>query len=362
MDQNANLQRIRSEISRLDREILALLNRRASLSLEVGSIKSTSQDSVFKPFREQEVLDGLVQENSGPLPEDHLRNIYREIFSSSRSLQQPQTAVYLGPEGTFSYFAGVEYLGHSVEFSPKDNLEDVFRAVDMREAELGVIPLENSMQGSVGQSLDMFLKFEVFIHAEIFCRISHFLLSRETDISRVQRIYSHPLALQQCSGWVKANLPGVEVIPDESTARAASRAAREEGVAAIGHKKLTKFFELNVISNSIEDLPDNWTRFLVISAHPPEAGNRDKTSLLFTVLDKPGSLVSALNVLSKERINMRKLESRPLRAEKWRYVFFVDVECDLTAQEYGNVLEELSENCYYLRVLGSYPNGPRIMA
>ncbi len=362
MDQEQDLKRIRSEISRLDQEILELLNRRAGLSLEVGSIKSQSRDNVFKPFREKEVLNGLAQKNSGPLPEEHLRSIYREIFSSSRSLQQPQKVVYLGPEGTFSYFAGVEYLGHSARFTPKNSLEDVFRGVDTREAELGIIPLENSMQGSVGQSLDMFLKFEVFIHAEVFCRISHFLLSRETDLEAIKKIYSHPLALQQCSTWLHSNLPGVEVIPDESTARAASRAASEAGAAAVGHQKLTKFYELNVLGNSIEDLPDNWTRFLIISAHPPEAGNREKTSLLFSVLDRPGSLVSALQVLSVKGINMRKLESRPLRAEKWRYVFFADVECDLTAQDYASVLKDLEDNCYYMRVLGSYPHGPQILA
>ncbi len=362
MEQETTLQRIREEISRLDQEILGLLNRRAGLSLEVGDIKSRSRDNVFKPFREKEILNGLARNNPGPLPEGHLRNIYREIFSSSRSLQQPQKVVYLGPEGTFSYFAGVEYLGHSADFTPRNSLEDVFRAVSLREAELGIIPLENSMQGSVGQSLDMFLKFEVYIHAEVFFRISHFLLSLETDLSRIKKIYSHPQALQQCSGWLRANLPGVSVVPEESTASAAARAASEKGTAAVGHKKLIKFFELNVLGNHIEDIPDNWTRFLIISAYPPETGNREKTSLLFTVVDKPGSLVSALKVLSVKGINMRKLESRPLRAEKWRYVFFADVECDLTAREYASVLQELEENCHFMRILGSYPHGPQITA
>jgi len=361
MEQDERLKNIRTEISSLDEQILKLLNRRAGLSLKVGGIKSRSRDNVFKPFREKEILNGLASKNDGPLPENHLRNIYREIFSSSRSLQQPQKVVYLGPEGTFSFFAGVEYLGHSADFTPRDSLEDVFRAVDMLEAELGVIPLENSMQGSVGQSLDMFLKFEVFIHAEVYLRISHFLLSRESELFRIKKIYSHPQALQQCAGWLRANLPGVEVIPDESTAAAAARAAQEKGTAVVGHKKLTRFYELNVLGSYIEDLPDNWTRFLVISSHPPEAGNREKTSLLFTVVDKPGSLVSALQVLSGKGINMRKLESRPMRAEKWRYVFFADVECDLTAQEYTSVLSELEESCHFLRILGSYPHGPQIM-
>jgi len=362
MDQEQNLKDIRDQISTIDEGILDLLNRRASLSLQVGEIKSRSRDSVFKPFREKEVMNALAGKNKGPLPEEHLRAVYREIFSSSRSLQQKQRVVYLGPEGTFSFFAGVEYLGQSVDFFPKNSLEDVFRAVDNKEAELGIIPLENSLQGSVGQSLDLFLKFEVFIHAEVFCRISHALLTNEKKLSDIKKVYSHPQALQQCSIWLRTNLPGVPVIPDESTASAARRAAGEKGAAALGHKKLAGIFHLSVIEQGLEDVPDNWTRFLVIGASLPETGNREKTSLLFTVMDKPGSLVTALNVLSRKGINMKKLESRPMRVEKWRYVFFTDVECDLTSEEYKDVLRELGQSCHFLRILGSYPHGPQITA
>ncbi|WP_028575728.1 prephenate dehydratase [Desulfonatronovibrio hydrogenovorans] len=362
MDQEQSLKEIRTRISNLDEKILQLLNRRAALSLQVGQIKSQARDSIFKPFREKEVLNGLAGKNQGPLPDEHLRAIYREIFSSSRSLQQKQRVAYLGPEGTFSYFAGVEYLGQSADFFPKDNLEDVFRAVDAREAELGIIPLENSLQGSVGQSLDLFLKFEVFIHAEIFCRISHALLSRESDLAAINKVYSHPQALQQCSIWLRANLPGIPVIPDESTAQAARRAAKEKGAAALGHRDLARIFHLNLLEQGLEDTPDNWTRFLVISSLPPETGNKEKTSLLFTVTDKPGSLVTALQVLSRKGINMKKLESRPMRLEKWRYVFFTDVECDLTSEEYREVLTELESSCHFLRILGSYPHGPQIGA
>ncbi len=362
MDQEHNLMDIREQISTIDEGILDLLNRRAALSLRVGEIKSRSQDIIFKPFREKEVMNGLAQKNKGPLPEEHLRAVYREIFSSSRSLQQKQRVVYLGPEGTFSYFAGVEYLGQSADFFSRNSLEDVFRAVDNQEAELGIIPLENSLQGSVGQSLDLFLKFEVFIHAEVFCRISHALLTQEKKLSDIKKVYSHPQALQQCSVWLKTNLPGISIIPDESTASAAGRAAGERGSAALGHKKLAGIFHLRVIEQGLEDVPDNWTRFLIIGSAPPETGNREKTSLLFTVMDKPGSLVTALNVLSRQGINMKKLESRPMRVEKWRYVFFTDVECDLTSEEYSDVLREMGESCHFLRILGSYPHGPQITA
>ena len=355
-----DLKELRKKINELDRELLRLLNERASLSIAVGRLKSRSNDIVFKPFREKEVLQKLLEQNQGPLPDDHLKAIYREILSSSRRLQKPQTVVYLGPEGTFSYFAGVEYLGHSADFIPENNLEDVFKSVARKKAELGIIPLENSLQGSVGQSLDLFLRFDLYIHAEIFCKISHSLLSQEDNLNNIERVYSHPQALQQCAGWLNVHLPHVAVIPEESTARAARRVEEEPKSAAIGHKKLAEMFNLNVLASGIEDLPDNWTRFLIISAAPPETGNHDKTSIVFTLPDRPGALVHVLQVLAKQGINMKKLESRPFKMEKWKYVFFVDVECDLTTDEYKDMLRELQDKCHTLRILGSYPRGEYI--
>lgn len=366
VDVQTRMFQVRTEIDRLDQDILALLNQRASLSLEVGRIKADSQDIVFKPFREKEVLDNLVRSSSGPLPPDHLRAVYREIFSSSRSLQRPQKAAYLGPEGTFSYFAGVDFLGHSVEFMPMPDIMSVFRAVSSRETELGILPLENSLQGTVGQSLDHFLKFEVYIQSEIFCRISHSIFGKVDRLSEIETVYSHPQPLAQCSGWLRSNLPQAKIVPVESTASAARRVAEEADpgsrAAAIGHKALAEKLGLNVLATGIEDLPDNWTRFVVVGLSPtglsPDKGAKDKTSMLFTLPDKPGSLVSVLTILAKEGINMKKLESRPLRGEKWKYVFFVDVECDLNEEQYKKVLDLLAHNCHTLRILGSYPSGP----
>jgi chorismate mutase / prephenate dehydratase len=352
------LPEIRKEIDRVDTDLLELLNRRASLSLEVGRIKEGARECVFKPFREKEVLGKLLETNAGPLPREHLQAIYREILSSSRRLQQPQRVVYLGPEGTFSYFAGVQYLGHSADFVPQKNLREVFQTVASGEAELGVIPLENSLQGSVGQSLDMFLRFDVHIQAEIFCKISHCLLSREDSMADVRVVYSHPQALEQCAGWIATHLTEATIVPVESTAAAARRVADEPGSAAIGHWKLGEMLGLNILSRRIEDLPDNWTRFLIIGSSPQAGGNQDKTSLLFTLPDRAGALVNVLQILARRGINMKKLESRPLRAEKWKYVFFVDVECDLSREEHHELLGELAENCHTLRNLGSYPSGP----
>lgn len=352
------LARLRAEIDGLDASLLKILNARAACSIEVGRIKAGSKDQIFKPSREKALLEKLIIENEGPLPEKHLRAIYREILSSSRRLQRPQRVAYLGPEGTFSYFAGVEFLGHNADFIAKPGLEDVFRAVNDGDVELGIIPLENSLQGTVGQSLDLFLAYPAFIQSELFCKISHSVLGNAKSLSEVVTVYSHPQPLAQCSRWISLNMPEARIIPTESTARAASRAAREEGAVAIGHKGLAQLFSLDILATGIEDLADNWTRFVVIGAGHGTAEGNDRTSLLFTLPDKPGSLVTVLDTLAERGINMKKLESRPMRGEKWKYVFFVDVECDLQTQDYADVLKTLKEQCHTLRLLGSYPAGP----
>lgn len=354
------IEELRSEIDAIDADILALLNRRAACSLDVGRVKADARDLIFKPFREKEVMASLVEASAGPLPEEHLRAIYREIFSSSRRLQRPQQVAYLGPEGTFSYFAGVEFLGHSVDFLPKPGLAEVFEAVSLGETELGIVPLENSLHGTVGQSLDLFLRHEVFILSELFCKISHNVLSLAGRLADVKAVYSHPQPLAQCERWLRNNLPSATLVPVESTAAAALRVSENPEAAAIGHKSLAAMFGLNVLARGVEDLPDNWTRFVVIGRAPATEGSRDKTSMLFTLPDKPGSLVSVLSVIARSGINMKKLESRPLRGEKWKYVFFVDLECDLGLTEYARALDDVAASCHTMRILGSYPAGPSL--
>jgi chorismate mutase/prephenate dehydratase len=356
--EHTNLEQVRDEINQVDDELVHLLSKRAQLSISVGRFKESGQESVFKPFREKDVLDRIVAANPGPLPAEHLQAIYREILSSSRSLQRPQRVVYLGPEGTFSYYAGLHYLGRASSFTPCPGLEEVFRSVRSRRAELGIIPLENSLQGSVGQSLDLFLRYEVFIQAEIFCRISHSLLSTQRDLADIQVVYSHPQALQQCTAWLNSHIPQAQIVPMPSTAAAAERVQTESGAAAIAHPGLARSLRLKVLGTGIEDLPENWTRFLIIGPDHPPQGNRDKTSLVFTLPDRPGSLAAVLNLMAREGVNMKKLESRPSRGERWQYVFFADVECDLSGQEYSRLMQDMEQACHSLRVLGSYPNGP----
>ena len=349
---------LRKRIDGIDEQLLDLLNQRAQVSLEVGRLKAGSKDPIFKPLREKMVITRLVALNPGPLPERHLTSIYREIMSSSRRLQRPERVVYLGPEGTFSYFAGIEHLGHSAELTPKPNMEDIFRAVADGQAELGIVPLENSLQGTVGQSLDLFMRYPVYIQAEIASRISLALLSKVTKISEVTRVYSHPKALGQCGEWLQANLPDAPRLPMTSTAAAARLAAESsDGAAVLGNIRLGDMFGLGVLAEHLEDLPDNWTRFLIIGPAPSREKHRDKTTLLFTTPDRPGALARVLTAFAARGVNMTKLESRPFRGERWKYMFFADLDCDLADESFADLVDELGKLCLTLRVLGSYPAG-----
>lgn len=353
-----NLNHLREEIDILDGEILELLNKRAAASLSVGKLKAGSADQIFKPFREQEVLRGLTARNPGPLPSEHLEGIYREIISSSRRLQRPERVVYLGPEGTFSYFAGLEHMGRQADLVPKNNFEDIFVAVSKGEADLGIIPLENSLAGTVGQNVDLFMRYPVYIQDELYSRISHSLITKGAGLDQIKIVYSHIKVLEQCAGWLRNNLPDVKLEAVDSTAKAASIVAEgDDSCAALGNIKLANIFGLHVVSEAVEDFPDNWTRFLIIGPKPGIEGRRDKTTILFTTPDQPGALVGVLNVLSGKDINMTKLESRPFLGEKWKYMFFVDLQGNLSTDEYESIIDELRSRCLTFKILGSYPSG-----
>lgn len=358
MEQNdiPDLGDLRENIDAIDKQIVELLNKRAEQSLGVGRYKAAKGESIYKPFREQEVLNKIADSSPGPLPDKHLRTIYREIMSSSRHLQRPERVVYLGPEGTFSYFAAIEHMGSSAQLTPKKNFEEIFKAVAEEGAELGVIPLENSIEGTVGQVVDLFMKYKVYIQAEVYSRISHNLISNADRIEDVEVIYSHPQPLGQCREWLKANLRDVPTIPMESTAEAAEVVAGKKAAAVVGHQKLADIYGMNILADSIEDMPDNWTRFLIIGSSPSKEDRRDKTTLLITLPDRPGALARVLTTLAHQSINMTKLESRPFKGEKWKYVFFIDLECDFGGDKYEDVLEDVRSQCHTLRVLGSYPS------
>jgi chorismate mutase/prephenate dehydratase len=370
---------LRSAIDKIDTELLALLNRRASYSLEVGRIKSSTGLPVLRPARERALLDKLIADNPGPLPEEHLLAIYSEILSSSRALQRPMRVAFLGPEGTFSNIACLEYFGSGFTYVPKPHLADIFEAVEKDDCALGIVPLENSVNGSVGQTLDLFAKSGVFVLAEWFSRIRLCLMSCESSLQDIRVVYSHAQPLGQCSAWLRGNLENAKQVSLESTALSAQRVAGrgaawevngestgEVGSAVIGHAGLAERFGLNVLATGIEDLSDNWTRFFVIGPKldkkPDNDSGANKSSIVFTIANKPGSLQQVLNILSSSGINMSKLESRPLHGELWNYIFFADLDCDITAPEHVSALTQMHEYCLHIRVLGVYPQGRRIHA
>lgn len=361
------LAELRRQIDDVDARLLELLNRRAGLSLAVGQAKRQVSGKVFDPAREARLLEGLAERNQGPLKTEHIISIWRAVLSASRSLQKPCTVAYLGPEGTFSYFAAMDFLGESMTFVPCRDFNEIFRGVSLGRFDAGVIPLENSIHGTIAQSFDLFSQYEVNIQAEFFSRISNSLLSREKELEKINTVYSHAQPLGQCASWLRAHLPGARLVSVESTAAAAWKASREDGAAAIGHRSMAEKLNMSSLADDIQDDTANWTRFVLVRAGEIPAGSRHeaesekfKSSLLFTVKNRAGTLSDVLNVFSAHKVNMTKLESRPLKGKCWDYVFFADVECDLAAAARADLISDLAACCTSLRVLGCYPEGPRL--
>lgn len=351
---------LRARIDDADRQLLALLNHRARLSLEVGRVKARAGLPVYRPRREEALLQRLADANTGPLRDEHLLAVYREILSASRDLQRTLHVAYLGPEGTFSSVACLEYFGHSIAAEPKPGLDGVFQAVARRECEFGIVPLENSVYGTVGDTLDLFAIHDVHIVAEWTSRIRLSLLSKETSLADVGTVYSHSQPLGQCAAWLRAHVPSASQVSVESTASAAGRASREKGAAAVGHAALAERLDLSILAAGIEDQADNKTRFFVIGPGPykGEGKSAEKSSIVFALADKPGSLAAALGILAAAGLNMSKLESRPMRGEQWKYLFFADLDSDITASP--DVLRAMREHCLRIRVLGAYAASPEL--
>ena len=357
---DARLQRLRETIDAVDADLLALLNQRAAASLEVGRLKAETDAPVFRPGREEALLGRLLAANAGPLQEEHIRSIYREILSASRAMQCPLRVAFLGPEGTFSHMACLEHFSAGVTCVPMPHLADIFEAVEKRACELGVVPLENAVHGTVVQSLDLFAAHEVFVQAEWISRIHLSLMSRAASLAGIHAVYSHAQPLGQCAAWLRLNLPHARQVSLESTAAAAHMAAREEDSAAVAHAGLAESLGLTVLASHIDDIPDNSTRFFVIGPSSAVEPGADKSSLLFAVADKPGSLATVLHILAGAGINLSKLESRPMRGGLWKYLFFADLDCDITAGENAPALQAMRACCLRLRVLGVYPAARRL--
>ncbi len=352
-----SLDEIRKRIDTIDKQLLDLLSQRADLVHEVGLIKKRDNLQIYAPDREEALLRKLVEMNEGRLPEKSIRSIYREIMSAALALEEDLKIAYLGPEGTWTHQAAIKKFGHSVNYTPHASFADVFDDVARRRTDYGVVPIENSTEGAVSHTLDLFVDSPLRICAQILLRIDNNLLAA---ISReeVRTLYSHPQVFGQCKNWILRNLPDADLVEVSSTTKAAHLAHENasEGAAALGGRLAAELAGLEVLDEAIQDRATNTTRFLVIGEKTcPPTGN-DRTSILFSVHDRPGSLVAALKAFDSFEINMSKIESRPSKQKDWEYIFYVDLAGHCENEQVSSALEELAKHCSLVKLLGSYPD------
>lgn len=351
------LDRLRRDLKVTDRKIVRLLNERALLSMKIGRDKAKKGLDVFDACQEAKLFAYLKQVNEGMLPEKYLKAIFREIISASRALQKPVTVAFLGPHATFSHLAAQSYFGTSTSFVPQATIFHVFDEVEKGRVQWGVVPVENSLEGSVNLTLDQLMSSPLKIRAEIFLRISHCLLAPGKRIDRVRRVYSVPQVLAQCQGWLRTNLPRCTFAESESTAAAARSVGKDKDGAAIGSRLAAATYGLNILSEAIEDNPSNTTRFLVMGEGETKMTGMDKTSVIFGTPHVPGALYHALEPFVERRINLMKIESYPLKERLWEYLFFVDFSGHVDDPGIKKSMKALRRKTNFLKILGSYPRG-----
>ncbi len=354
-----DLSRIRERINDLDAEIQKRIAERAKLAQEVGRAKSDGAGTAefYRPEREAEVLRAVLERNRGPLTDEEMVRLFREIMSACLSQQEPLKVGYLGPEGTFSHQAVLKHFGHSARALPMGTLDEVFGAVEAADADFGVVPIENSSAGVVTHTLDLFLGSPLKICGEVQMRIQQHLMGKMGRLDEIRRVSAHPQSLAQCGAWLRQHLPEVELLPASSNAEGARRARDEVGTAAIAPQAAAKIYELEILYDSIEDESDNTTRFLVTGRKILEPSGEDRTTLLISgaETDQSGSLYSMLAPLAKHGVNLTRIESRPSRQRPWHYVFFLDLDGHARDANLVQALGELEAQSELFRVLGSYP-------
>jgi chorismate mutase / prephenate dehydratase len=352
-----DLTEVRQQIDGIDREIQSLIAERALWARQVGKAKGKLAAAVdyYRPEREAQVLRRVVDRNDGPLADDVLVRLFREIMSACLAQQEPLKIGYLGPEGTFSQQAVHKHFGHSAKGLPLASVEEVFDEVAAGHADFGVVPVENSGQGTIQSTLDMFLSSPLKICGEVELRVHQYLLSRTGHLDDIERVYSHGLSLAQCRGWLRQHLPKAEKLAVASNAEAARRARNADDAAAIAGENAAHVYGLKIVAGPIEDRPDNTTRFLVIGrALFPPSGN-DRTSLMVFVRDQPGALYKVLEPLARRGVSMNRIESRPAHSGLWQYAFFIDVGGHVDESPLRDALADIADFASNVTVLGSYP-------
>jgi chorismate mutase / prephenate dehydratase len=350
-----SIESLRGRIDEINQKLLNLVSMRASLATEIGRLKHSEGDSVYHPAREREVLEKMIAENPGPLTAEQVRRIFTEVISACRALEHPLRVAFLGPEHTYSHDAARERFGASAEFVPQTSIGAVFQAVESGHSDLGVVPVENSTDGSITLTLDLLIDTPLVIVGEILLPVRHALLSRDGERDAIRRIVSHQQSLAQCRGYLSANYPNCATEAVVSNALAAKIAAEDASCAAIASTGAAEAYGLKVIAENVQDLASNTTRFIVMGTRGAERSSADKTTVLFAVADKVGALHQVLSLFARNAINISKIESRPLRSRPWEYLFFVDLNGHREDPKLKRALAALERKALFLKVLGSYP-------
>lgn len=354
-DEQQELGKLRESIDRIDGEVLHLLSERAKLAQRVGEIK---HGNIYRPEREAQVLRRIAATNPGPLPEAAVRTIFREVMSACLALEQPLKIAYFGPAGTFTESAAKKHFGSAPTFTPFLTIDDVFRAVESGQVDYGVVPIENSTEGSVGRTLDQMLTSPLMICGEVHLRIHQNLMTRAAALDGVKKLYSHAQSLAQCHEWLSRNVPNLPRVPVASNAEAARMAAEDPEACAIDGEAAARLYELNILAENIEDDPNNTTRFVVLASHDAGPSGSDKTSFVCSAQNKPGAVHDLLTPLKSHGVSMSRFESRPARGfgnSRWEYVFFIDVEGHRSEAKLQAALDDLRGCVCFLKELGSYP-------
>jgi chorismate mutase / prephenate dehydratase len=353
------LEAIRSQIDKVDDQIHALISARAQLAQRVGISKHAGGRTVdfYRPEREAQVLHRAVERNKGPLRNEEVLRLFREIMSACLAQEQPLKVAYLGPEGTFTQAAVLKHFGHSVRALALSSTDEVFQEVQAGAADFGVVPVENSTEGIINNTLDRFLSSSLNICGEVELRIHHFLMGRMKSLAQVKRVCAHPQALGQCRLWLDENLPDVERVPVSSNAEGARRARDETGTVGVAGDTAAEIYGLEILARQIEDRPDNTTRFIVVGQKLLQASGKDKTTLMISAgeTETSGVLFHLLEPLAKHKVNLTRIESRPSHKKKWDYVFFLDIEGHANDVPVAKALNALKRRASLFRVLGSYP-------
>ncbi len=364
MSQDQTIQKqlapLRKQIDQLDQQIIQLLNERAEVVVNVGDIKRTGDSPIYAPDREQKVLEQVRAYNQGPLPDSCVEAIWRELMSGSFALERPLRIGYLGPPGSFSHLAAIRKFGRSVEYDDLGEIAAVCEEVARGHIDYGLVPIENSSMGGIGETLDSFLDTAVQVYAEVLVAVHHNLLSNVPP-EKIQKVYSKPVAFSQCRNWLSVQLSRADKIPVASTSRAAELASKEEGSAAVGSTLAGELYGLKVQFANIEDNPNNITRFFVIARDNAKFSGDDKTAIMFTTEHKAGALSDILDVLRDYKLNLTHIDKRPSRHVNWEYCFFVDFLGHREEENVANALEEARKHCRQLTVLGSFPRAQEVL-